>query len=92
MSPPFLRQDTLFHDPDSFRFTQEFTFFKTNIMKLDFLNYITYTFHVDRALRTFKLFLRLSVQKDTIFNTLNSNCLPFTWANRSGKMAGKIQK
>ena len=36
MSPPFLRQDTLFHDPDSFRFTQEFTFFQTNIMELDF--------------------------------------------------------
>ena len=62
-------------------------------MELDFFKkYSAYTTHVDRTMRTFTLFLRLSVQKDTIFKTLNSNCLPFTWANRSGKMAGKIQK
>ena len=62
-------------------------------MELDFFKkYIAYTFHVDRALRTFTFFLRLPVQKDTIFKTLNSGCLPFTWANRLGKMEGKIQK
>ena len=44
MSPNFLRQDTLFHDPDSFRFTQEFTFFKTNIMELDFFK-LHYIYH-----------------------------------------------
>ena len=68
---------------------------QTNIMELDFFkNYITYTTHVDRTLRAFTLFLdflRLSVQKDTIFKTLNSDCLPFTWANRSGKMEGKFR-
>ena len=26
--PPLLRQETLFHDPDSFRFAQEIMFFK----------------------------------------------------------------
>ena len=62
-------------------------------MELEFfLNYITYTTHVDRTLWTFTLFLTLSVQKKNIFKTLNSDCLPFTWANRSGKMEGKIQK
>ena len=91
MSPPFLRQDTLFHDPDSFRFTQEFTFFKTNIMELDFfkLHYI-YLSCRPRIANLHTLF-KASRKKETIFNTLNSDCLPFTWANRSGKMAGKIQ-
>ena len=28
ISPPFLRRDTLFHDPDSFRFAQEIMFIK----------------------------------------------------------------
>ena len=54
---------------------------QTNIMELDFFkNYITYTTHVHCTLRTFTLLLRLPVRKDIIFKTLNSDCLPFTWA------------
>ena len=88
-SHQFLRQEILFHDSDSLRLAQEINFLNQFHGIRFYKLYIAGTIHADRASRTLTFFLRLSVQNDTIFKTLNSGCLPFMWGNRSVQGLGK---